>query len=283
MSIGYASKTLAAPGARMQSVVQRLATPDRLAQAIDGNLRALDAALDYQAKNGIHLFRISSDVIPFGSSPVNALDWMRDFEPHLAALGRKARRHGIRLSMHPGQYTVLNSPDADVVERAKLDLAYHAAFLDALGMDASGKIVLHVGGAYGDKPRALERFANAYATLPLAVRRRLVIENDDRLFTAQDVLALSRATGAPMVFDTLHHELNREPDAPDWRALLDEAAATWKPEDGAQKMHYAQQAPGRRPGSHTDTIELAPFLAFYRSLAEHRTDSSFGIDRKSVV
>ena len=91
---------------------------------------------------------------------------MRDFEPHLAALGRKARRHGIRLSMHPGQYTVLNSPDADVVERAKLDLAYHAAFLDALGMDASGKIVLHVGGAYGDKPRALERFANAYATLP---------------------------------------------------------------------------------------------------------------------
>ena len=277
MSIGYASKTLAAPGARMQSVVQRLATPDRLAQAIDGNLRALDAALDYQAKNGIHLFRISSDVIPFGSSPVNALDWMRDFEPHLAALGRKARRHGIRLSMHPGQYTVLNSPDAAVVERAKLDLAYHAAFLDALGMDASGKIVLHVGGAYGDKPRALERFANAYATLPLAVRRRLVIENDDRLFTAQDVLALSRATGAPMVFDTLHHELNREPDAPDWRVLLDEAAATWKPEDGAQKMHYAQQAPGRRPGSHTDTIELAPFLAFYRSLAEHRTDSSFGM------
>lgn len=80
-----------------------------------------------------------------------------------------------------------------------------------------------------------------------------------------------------MVFDTLHHELNREPDAPDWRALLDEAAATWKPEDGAQKMHYAQQAPGRRPGSHTDTIELAPFLAFYRSLAEHRTDSSFGM------
>ena len=238
-----------------------------MAQAIDGNLRALDAALDYQAKNGIHLFRISSDVIPFGSSPVNALDWMRDFEPHLAALGRKARRHGIRLSMHPGQYTVLNSPDADVVERAKLDLAYHAAFLDALGMDASGKIVLHVGGAYGDKPRALERFANAYATLPLAVRRRLVIENDDRLFTARDVLALSRATGAPMVFDTLHHELNREPDA----------AATWKPEDGAQKMHYAQQAPGRRPGSHTDTIELAPFLAFHRSLAEHRADSAFGM------
>ena len=80
-----------------------------------------------------------------------------------------------------------------------------------------------------------------------------------------------------MVFDTLHHELNRESDAPDWRVLLDEAAATWKPEDGAQKIHYAQQAPGRRPGSHTDTIELAPFLTFYRSLAEHRADSAFAM------
>lgn len=270
MSIGYASKTLAVPEARMQSVVQRLATPERLAQVIDGNLCALDAALDYQAKNDIRLFRISSDVIPFGSSPVNALDWVRDFEPQLAALGRKARRHRIRLSMHPGQYTVLNSPDADVVDHAKLDLAYHAAFLDALEMDATAKIVLHVDGAYGDKPRALERFASAYGALPSAVRRRLVIENDDRLFTAQDVLALSRTTGAPVVFDILHHELNHEPDAPDWRTLLDEAAATWGLEDGVQKMHNAQQAPGRRLGSHTDTIALEPFLAFYRELAEHR-------------
>lgn len=270
MSIGYASKTLAVPAARMQSVVQRLATPERLAEAIDGNLRALDATMDYLAANGIRLFRISSDVIPFGSSPVNALDWAADFAPQLAAIGRKARRANIRLSMHPGQYTVLNSPDAGVVERAKLDLAYHAAFLDALGTDASCKIVLHVGGAYGDKPRALDRFASAYATLPVEVRRRLVVENDDRLFTAQDVLALSRTVGAPMVFDILHHELNRESDAPDWRELLDEAGATWKTADGVQKMHYAQQAVGRRLGSHTDTIAIDPFLAFYRELAEHR-------------
>ena len=271
MSIGYASKTLAVPAARMRSVIQRQATPERLAQTIEDNLSALDAAFDYQAKNGIHLFRISSDTIPFGSSPVNALDWVCDFEPQLAALGRKARRHRIRLSMHPGQYTVLNSPNAGVVERAKFDLAYHAALLDALDSDTTGKIVLHVGGAYGDKLRALERFACAYATLPSTVQRRLVIENDDRLFTAQDVLALSRSTGAPMVFDILHHELNHEPDAPDWHVLLNEAAATWKPEDGAQKIHYAQQAHGRRLGSHTDTIALDAFLAFHRALEKHRT------------
>lgn len=277
MSIGYASKTLAVPGAAMRSVVQRLATPERLADVIADNLAALDIALAYNARNDIRLFRISSDVIPFGSSPVNQLDWTNDFAPQLTALGERARRVGMRLSMHPGQYTVLSSPDAGVVERAAADLAYHAAFLDALGMDATSKIVLHVGGVYGDKAAALERFARAYATLPTAVRRRLVIENDDRLFTARDVLALSRRTGAPVVFDTLHHELNHEPDAPGWLDLLDEARATWRSEDGPQKIHYAQQAPGRRPGSHSDTIGIAAFLAFHRELSAHSAQNSHAL------
>ena len=202
MSIGYASKTLAVPGAAMRSITQRLATPERLAAVIADNLAALEVALAYNARNRINLFRISSDVIPFGSSPVNTLDWAADFAPQLAALGRTARTHGMRLSMHPGQYTVLNSPNADVVERAVADLVYHAAFLDALELDATAKIVLHVGGVYGDKEAALDRFARAYETLPATVRRRLVIENDDRLFTARDVLALSRRTGAPVGFAT---------------------------------------------------------------------------------
>lgn len=273
MSIGYASKTLAVPGAATRSITQRLATPERLAEVIAQNLTALDATFAYNARNGIRLFRISSDVIPFGSSPVNTLDWAADFAPQLAALGERARRDGLRLSMHPGQYTVLNSPNTDVVKRAVADLAYHAAFLDALGLDASAKIVLHVGGVYGNKPAALDRFARAYGNLPDTVRRRLVIENDDRLFTARDVLALSRRTGAPVVFDTLHHELNRESDSPGWLELVDEARATWRPEDGPQKIHYAQQAPGRRPGSHADTIGIDAFLAFHRQLATRCGDA----------
>lgn len=274
MSIGYASKTLAVPGAAMRSITQRLATPERLAAVIADNLAALEVALAYNARNRINLFRISSDVIPFGSSPVNTLDWAADFAPQLAALGRTARTHGMRLSMHPGQYTVLNSPNADVVERAVADLVYHAEFLDALELDATAKIVLHVGGVYGDKEAALDRFARAYETLPATVRRRLVIENDDRLFTARDVLALSRRTGAPVVFDTLHHELNHEPDSPGWLELLDEARATWHAQDGPQKMHYAQQAPGRRPGSHAGTIGIDAFLAFYQELVAFRSASS---------
>ena len=281
-NIGYASKTLAVPGAAMQSVTKRLATPERLAQLIAQNLDALDATLDYCHANGIKLFRVSSDVVPFGSSPVNTLDWRSLFADRLAAIGAKAREFNMRLSMHPGQYTVLNSPNADVVERAMVDLAYHERFLSALGMDQTCKIVLHVGGAYGDKPAALRRFAAAYRDLPPAVAARLVLENDDRLFTACEVLELCRELGAPMVFDNLHHQINHAPGDPDERTLIEAAGATWSPADGRQKIHYSQQAPGKKHGAHAESIAVDDFLDFYRSLPTRDLDIMLEVKDKNL-
>lgn len=272
MAIGYACITLGLPQTRLRSLTKKTANDESLAEVIDHNLTVLDTVLDYCDDRAIRLFRISSDIIPFGSSPVNTVPWQDIFAEKLAALGTKAQRYGIRLSMHPGQYTVLNSPDEGVVERAVADLAYHNDFLDALGIDASNKSILHIGGVYGDKPTAMKRFVSAYGTLSEAIKARLIIENDDRLYTATDALALSEATGAPMVFDVLHHELNREPGSPDTIELIDRAATTWKPRDGKPKIHYSQQAEGRKPGSHSDTIAIDPFLAFHRSLGA-RTDA----------
>ena len=282
MNIGYASKTLGLPEGRMRSLVIRNASDERLAEAIGANLSALEAVVRYCGANGIRLFRIGSDVIPFGSSPANRLDWAHAFGERLAAIGELAAENRVRLSMHPGQYTVLNSPDDDVVRRAVADLAYHAAFLDALGTGAEAKVVLHVGGAYGDKKTALRRFVARCRELDAGVRRRLVVENDDRLFTAEDALAASGACGIPMVFDVLHHRLNHDPGGRGELELLDAAARTWGPQDGPQKVHYAQQAPGRRHGSHTDTIGLDGFLAFAASLEGRAPDVMLEVKDKNA-
>lgn len=114
------------------------------------NLAALERMIDYNRKNDIKLFRISSDLIPFGSSPINALAWP-EIRKTFDRIGAKIRKNGIRVSLHPGQYTVLNSPTEDVGERAIADLIYHDKILAALGTDTTNKIVLHVGGIYGDK------------------------------------------------------------------------------------------------------------------------------------
>src|SRR5690242_21277051 len=100
--------------------------------------------------------------------------------------------------------------------------------------------------------------------LPDAVRTRLVLENDERLFGAEDVLFASGASGVPVVLDVLHHRVYAGPCAdealPD---LMRCAARTWHTQrDGVPKIHYSSQAAGLRPGAHAEYVEPAEFAEF---------------------
>lgn len=82
-----------------------------------------------------------------------------------STIGAYIRENGLRVSMHPGQYCVINSLREDVVARSIDELFYHASILEAMGLDATHKMVLHIGGVYGDKAQAMQRFAQVYQTL----------------------------------------------------------------------------------------------------------------------
>ncbi|MCX5775128.1 MAG: UV DNA damage repair endonuclease UvsE, partial [Firmicutes bacterium] len=253
-----------------------------LMDLIASNLRALETLVDYNIENHILLFRISSDVIPFGSSVANRLAWWDLFKNSLDRIGEKIRSSGMRVSMHPGQYTVLNSPTEEVVARALEDLVYHARFLESLGVDASSKIILHIGGIYGEKEKAIERFVTVYKTLSPEIKRHLVLENDDRSYTIQDVLEISQKTGAPVVFDNLHHALNPSPIAhtdPEWINL---AKKTWKPIDGPQKIHYSQPDKNKRSGAHSANVKLDTFLRFVKALGRDDIDIMLEVKDKNL-
>ena len=282
MSIGYACLNIGTPNTNIRSVMQRNATPEKLTEVTEHNLAALERMIDYNHKNDIKLFRISSDLIPFGSSPVNALPWWDIHAEAFQHIGAKIRKSGMRVSFHPGQYTVLNSPDEDVVARAILDLAYHAKMLECLGVDNQHKIVLHVGGIYGDKKEALQRFEQNFRRLPEAVRNRLIIENDDRLYNIEEVLELARRLQILAVYDNLHHAINPPPSGGTDQYWIVEAKKTWKAADGKQKIHYSQQVPSKQPGAHTDTIDLEAFLQFYNQLEDPAIDIMLEVKDKNL-
>ncbi len=266
MRIGYACLTVGVPRTSFRTCLLKNASNEKLETVIAHNLDALDHILDYNEAHRIRMFRITSDLIPFGSSPVNRLPWPALFEEEFNGLGRKIKETGLRVSMHPGQYTVLNSPDPRVVQNAAADLAYHARVLDLLGVSPEHKIVLHIGGVYGDKKTAAQRFIANYHRLADAVRQRLIIENDDRSYAIEEVLDISAATGAPVVFDNLHHTAkpsNTQRTVLDW---IRQCRSTWQHGDGLQKIHYSQQAGGKRPGAHSESIRLEEFAAFYEGL-----------------
>jgi UV DNA damage endonuclease len=261
----YACLCRSLPEASPRGTILRNATSDRLRQLIAANLDGLARVLRFNVDHDIRLFRISSDVIPFGSHPVNTVPWWDEYGDCQAEIGEYVRAHGLRVSFHPGQYTVLASPKPAVVEAALRDLAFHARLLDALGLDGQHKIVIHVGGAYGNKPAALARWVEAALALPEAIRRRLILENDERLFGADDVLQAARAAGLPVVFDAFHHRIFAGPGSEAGLTdLLRAVFATWDPvKDGPPKLHFSSQAVGQRPGAHAEYVdpdELAAFL-----------------------
>ena len=282
MSIGYGCLNIGTPNTNIRSVMQRNATPEKLTEVTAHNLEALEKMVDYNIANDIRLYRISSDLIPFGLSPVNALDWPEIHKEAFERVGAKIRKSGMRVSLHPGQYTVLNSPTEDVGERAIADLIYHDKILAALGTDTTNKIVLHVGGIYGDKKEAIERFEQNFRRLPETVQNRLILENDDRLYNIEEVLELAHRLQIPAVYDNLHHAINPPASGgadPYWIA---EAKKTWKMTDGNQKIHYSQQAPGKRPGAHTDTIDLETFLTFHDQLEDKQIDIMLEVKDKNL-
>lgn len=283
MSIGYPCITVGVEGTKQKICRKSNATGDHLTALIKHNLDALKNIIEFNGKHNIHLFRISSDIIPFASDKeVNTLDWSNQFPEQFKEIGKLIKKYEIRVSMHPGQYTVLNSPDEGVVKRAIADLEYHALFLDSLGVDASSKLILHVGGVYGEKERAMDRFVEVYKTLSDRIKDRLVVENDDRSYTIEEVLSISERTGAPAVYDNLHNAINTsDPDKSDtyW---INRVKHTWKEKDGRQKTHYSQQQIGNRTGSHSKYIRIDEFMKYYDEVKDLDIDIMLEVKDKNL-
>ena len=262
MKIGYpcVNETLDCSAAR----TFRLASysPERLVEAVSSNLACLRRILEWNVSHGLLFFRMGSDIVPFGSHEVNTFPWQTHFAAEFRELGDFIKSHSMRISFHPDQFVVLNSPDPGIVRRSVAELVYQGSMLDLMELDSTAKLQIHAGGAYGDKGLALARWVETFhQLLPEAVKARLVVENDDRLYSLCECLSLHDETGVPILFDNFHHEcLNHgEP----MREALRQAAATWHPQrDGVLMMDYSSQAPGERRGKHTDTLVPELFRQF---------------------
>lgn len=281
MRIGYACKVEGIQGMGMKSCILKTMNDETLDVIITHNLEVLKKLLEYNKKHGISMFRISSDIIPLASHPAFSYEWEKRFADVLKALGNFAKASDIRLSMHPGQYTILNSPNKEAVSKAIADLTYHCAFLDALGMDASHKLILHIGGIYGDKEAAIARFIKVYQSLAANIKQRLIIENDDRFFTIADVYKIGVAANIPVVFDNLHHLINHD-DTNDDAYWIAKCASTWQRKDGKQKLHYSQQARNKRIGAHSKTINSSVFLTFLDGLTAIDVDIMLEVKDKNI-
>lgn len=233
---------------------------ERHLATVSNNLTCLSRILSWNIRHEILFFRITSDLVPFASHPVCTSGWQRYLADDLSAIGDLIARSRVRISMHPDQFIILNSPDRRVVERSIDELAYHAGLMDLLDLPATDKIQLHVGGMYGDPGGSIARFVHTYDRLDPLIRKRLVVENDDRRFAAADCLEIHNMSGIPVLFDVFHHACRNSGE--DITTMLSLIARTWKGSDGTMMVDYSTQNPKKRMGAHAEHIDLDDFKHF---------------------
>jgi UV DNA damage endonuclease len=202
------------------------------------SMEYLHAILGYLDEIDVRMYRLSSDFVPYCTHPElpQFHGQVRECRAGLAELGRRARELGIRLSLHPSQYVLLSALDPAITAKGVADVDAQAELLDALEQGPEAVVVLHLGGAYGDKDAALRRFVETWPRLSEAGRRRLVVENDETLYTVQDCLRVHEATGVPLIFDHQHHLLN--PGTLGVGEACRAALATW-PAGVTPKVHFS--------------------------------------------
>lgn len=247
--------------------IGKMKRPDALAKLSRlcmENADALLAALQFCADNGIGCFRVNSQILPIKTHPacgysVGDLPEGDEIIRRFKECGSFAKAHDLRTCFHPDQFVVLNSQRPDVVEKSLLELEYQAEVAEWIGADV---VNIHGGGAFGNKSKALADFARNLDRLSSKARKRLTVENDDKVFTPADLLPICKATGIPLVYDVHHHRCNQD-DLSEEDAT-EQAIATWNREPMFHLSSPIEGWDGPKPERHHDFIEVKDFPECWR-------------------
>jgi len=228
--------------------------------AVD-NLHALEQSLSFCKAHQIGSFRINSQFLPLYTHPkvgyrIEDLPDADEILPKFEHCKSIAQQHSIRLTFHPDQFVVLNSPHTAVVKSSIQELEFHGFLAELLGVDV---INIHAGGAYGNKPEALLRLVENLAALSSKVRTRLTFENDDKTFSPQDLLPLCQEQKIPLVYDVHHHRCLKDGLSIEEASKL--AYATWNREPLFHISSPLEGWKGSKPERHHDYIDIKDFPA----------------------
>ncbi|WP_024833040.1 UV DNA damage repair endonuclease UvsE [Ruminiclostridium josui] len=250
---------------------------DRVAKSnINNTLRILKNSLALNIK----VYRLTSKLIPLAThGDLKDWDYVSDFHEEFQRLGEYIIKNNFRVSAHPDHFTILNPIKPEILESSIRDLDYHVKLFEAMGLyDYKYKLVLHVGGLYGDKESAIDRFKENFLKLPHRISKRIILENDDKCFTAADVLGICEDLKIPMVLDVHHHRcVNNGEELGD---LLERIFNTWNFEPDPPKVHFSSPKSEKEFRSHADYVDLAEFMEFLHISKKIDRDTDIMLEAK---
>ena len=200
---------------------------DLMVQNIESTHKLVErvGALD----ENLRMVRLSSDILPVYTQRDWSWFWRTSdvrtyLEREFRTVGDLARKNSVRLSMHPGQFTVLASENPGIVDRSIEEFEYHADMVRYMGYGKSFqdfKINVHISGKQGP-----EGIRSAYKRLTPEARNCITIENEENAWGLDDCLTISDIV--PIVLDIHHHWIKTGEYISNLDRRVDEVIQSWR-------------------------------------------------------
>jgi UV DNA damage endonuclease len=247
--------------AQFQKIKDREAAIRKLERIAISNLKNCLRLLKHNVGHDIEFFRFSSRLIPLANHEELA-DWryMRSLKEPLQAIQEFLKSYPMRVDFHPDHFVLLNSPNPTIIKQSIKTLSMHHSLLRGMGVDHVHRCVLHIGGGYGDKEKALEQFIHNWSFVPNKLQEMVMLENDDTTFALHDTLYLCEKLGIPIVFDLHHHLVNHENRK--WQKDWDRIVQIWKDSPLPMKMHISSPKNEKNVRAHADFVDVDMFVRF---------------------
>ena len=250
----------------------------KLHNIIIENLNNLEKIIDYNIKNNIHFYRLTSKLIPLATLKEVEFDYTKKYQEYYQRISNKIKKHNLRIDIHPGEFCILNSTKKEIVENSIEILEYHYNILKSLDIE-NKIIILHIGSSVLGKDNSIKRFINNFNKLPDYLQKCIAIENDDKIYNILDCLNLCEKLNIPMVLDYHHHICNSNNLNID--NYLERIFNTWH--NTTPKIHFSSPKNKTKKDfrSHHDYIDIDDFIHFLEKIKPLNKDLDIMLECKA--
>ena len=248
----------------------------KLDNIIKSNLEDLIKILNYNIKNNIHFYRLTSKLIPLSTHKEVNFEYIDRYKPYYDRISSIINENNMRVDVHPDQFCVLNSTKKEVIDASIDILMYHFSILKTLKIK-NPIIILHVGSSVFGKEQSIKRFINTFNRLPDYLKKVIALENDDKVFNAFDVLNLCKKLNIPFVFDFHHHRCN---PCDNIESLMEDILNTWKNINPKMHISSSKNKTKKEFRSHSDYINYEDFNDLIKLIKPYNKDIDIMIEAK---
>jgi len=249
---------------------------NKLYSCIISNLESLIKILQFNSKNNIHFYRLTSNLIPLATLKEISFNYITPYQYYYKQIDKIINDNNMRVDMHPSQYCVLNSVRKEVIDSSINILKYHYKLLVAMNIK-NKIIILHIGSNTFGKDKSISRFINIFKQLPKYLKNCIAIENDDKIFNIEDCLKISKILSIPVVLDYHHHLCNKP--TKEIEEYLPKIFATWK--NINPKIHFSSPKNKKEFRSHHEYIDSNKFISFLDILKKYNQNIDIMIEAKA--